>query len=92
MFMSEIKKQSYKKTYFLFLSCFKIAVLQFIAMYQPSRQGHNFFLAFCVKFGASNVFTGYDIGCLRSLQLKKCSKLHLHKQISRNLLRKNAYL
>ena len=45
----------------------------------------------CVKFDAYSVFIGYAIGCKHSLQLKNSSKLLLKKQISRNLLRKNAY-
>ena len=31
-----------KKPNFLFLLCFKIAIIQFIPMHQPSRQRHNF--------------------------------------------------
>ena len=44
---------------------------------------------FCFKLDASSVFTGYAIGCKHSLQLKNRLKLHLKKQISRNLIRKN---
>ena len=60
-------------------------------MRQPSGQRHNFFLAVCVKYDASSVFNGYDIGLKHCLQLKSSLKLRYRKQISRNLLRKNAH-
>ena len=37
---------------------------------------------FCVKFDAFIVFTGHDIGCKYSLQLKYRLKLYFNKQIS----------
>ena len=46
---------------------------------------------FCFKVDVFSVFTCYDIGCKHDLQLKNSLKLSLNKQISRNLLRKNAY-
>ena len=47
-----------KKSNFLFLLCFKIAVIQFISA--GSRQDKNAFfsLPFCVKLDASSVLTG----------------------------------
>ena len=83
VFINEIETNlTLKKLNFLYLLCFKIAVIQFNPMYQPSGQSHNFPSCF--------VLTGY-IGWKQSLQLKISSKLGLNKQISGNLLRKNAY-
>ena len=60
VFMSEIKIDlTLKKSNFLFLLCFKNAIIKFI----PMRQ------SFYIKFDASSVFTGYDSGCKLSLQL-----------------------
>ena len=43
VFMSEIKiNLTLKKSNFLFLLCFKIAIIKFIPMRQQSRQGNNF--------------------------------------------------
>ena len=43
-FMSEIKIDiTLKKSNFLFLLCFKIALIKFIPMRQHSRQRNNFF-------------------------------------------------
>ena len=71
VFMSEIKIDlTLKKSTFLFLLCFKIAIIKFIPMSQQSRQRHSFFSSrFTPNFYASSVFTGYDTGCKRSLQL-----------------------
>ena len=44
VFMSEIKIDlTLKKTNFLFLLCFKIAIIKFIPMRQQSRQRNSFF-------------------------------------------------
>ena len=44
VFMSEIKIDlRLKKSNFLFLSCFKIAITKFIPMRQQSRQTNSFF-------------------------------------------------
>ena len=44
VFMSEIKIDlALKKSNFLFLLCFKIAIIKFIPMRQQSRQRNNFF-------------------------------------------------
>ena len=44
VFISEIKiDPTLKKSNFLFLVCLKIAVTQFISMFQPSRQRSSFF-------------------------------------------------
>ena len=69
--MSEIKIDlTLKKSNFLFLLCFKIAIIKFIPMRQQSRQRNSFFSSrLTIKFDASSVFTGYDTGCKRSLQL-----------------------
>ena len=40
-----------KRSNFLFLLCFKIAIIQFIPMHQPSGQRHNFFLAVLHQIG-----------------------------------------
>ena len=46
VFMSEIKIElTLKKLNFLFLSCFKIAIIEVVPARQPSGQGHNFLLA-----------------------------------------------
>ena len=71
VFMSEIKIDlTLKKSNFLFLLFFKIAIIKFIPMRQQSRQRNRFFSSlFYIKCEASSVFTGYDTGCKRSLQL-----------------------
>ena len=44
VFMSEIKNDpSLKKSNFLFLLCFKIAIIKFIPMRQQSQQRYSFF-------------------------------------------------
>ena len=44
VFMSEIKIDlTLKKSIFLFLLCFKIAIIKFISMRQQSRQSNSFF-------------------------------------------------
>ena len=44
VFMSEIKNDlSLKKSNFLFLLCFKIAIIKFIPMRRQSRQRNSFF-------------------------------------------------
>ena len=44
VFMSEIKMDlTLKKSNFLFLLCFKIAIIKFIPMPQQSRQRNSFF-------------------------------------------------
>ena len=44
VFMSEIKNDlTLKKSYFLFLLCFKIAIIKFIPMRQKSQQRNSFF-------------------------------------------------
>ena len=44
VFMSEIKIDlTLKKSYFLFLLCFIIAIIKFIPMRQQSRQSKSFF-------------------------------------------------
>ena len=44
VFMSEIKiDRTLKKSNFLFLLCFKIAIIKFIPMCQQSRQRNSFF-------------------------------------------------
>ena len=46
VFMSEIKIDlTLKKTNFLFLLCFKIAIIKFIPMRQQSRQRNSFFFS-----------------------------------------------
>ena len=65
MFMSEIKiNLTLKTSNFLFLLCFKIAIIKFIPMRQQSQQRSSFFSnRFYIKFDASSVLTGYDTGC-----------------------------
>ena len=66
MFMSEIKIDlTLKKSNFLFLLCFKIAIIKFIPMRQQSGQRNSFFSS---RF-KSDLFTGYDTGCKHGLQL-----------------------
>ena len=44
VFMSEIKIDlTLKKSNFLFLLCFKIAIIKFVPMHQHSRQRNSFF-------------------------------------------------
>ena len=64
VFMGEYKIDlTWKKLNFLFLSCFEIAIIQFIQMRRLVRQTHSFFPShFCFKFNASSVLTEYDIG------------------------------
>ena len=70
VFMSEIKIDlTLKKSNFLFLLCFKIAIIKFIPMRQLSRQRNSFFSSRFTSNDASSVFTGYDTGCKHSLQL-----------------------
>ena len=71
VFMSEIKIDlTLKKSNFLFLSCFKIAIIKFIPMRQQSRQRNSFFSSrFTSNLMLPARFTGYDTGCKRSLQL-----------------------
>ena len=59
-------------------------------MHQPSRQRHNFFPS---RFASNLMLPAYLLGMLmiNGLQLKNSSKVHLNKQITRNLLRKNDY-
>ena len=46
VFMSEIKIDlTLKKSNFLFLLCFKIAIIKFIPMRQQSRQRNSFFFS-----------------------------------------------
>ena len=68
VFLSEIKIDlTLKKSFFLFLLCFKIAIIKFMPMRQHSRQRNSFFSS---RFTSnSSVFNGYDTGCKRSLQL-----------------------
>ena len=55
MFMSEIKIDlTLRKSNFLFLLCFKIAIIKFIPMRQQSRQRNSFFSS---RF-TSNVMLG----------------------------------
>ena len=50
VFMSEIKIDlTLKKSNFLFLLCFKIAIMKFIPMRQQSRQRNNFFSSRCTS-------------------------------------------
>ena len=83
VFMSEIKIDlTLKKSIFLFLLCFKIAIIKFIPMHQQSRQRNSFFSScFTSNLMASSVLIGYDTGRLKFLYAK---------QISRNWTRKNA--
>ena len=66
----------------------KIAIIQFILMRQSQQQRRNFFSGhFALNIKASSVFTGYDIGCEHSLQLKNSLKFNFDKHISRKLQR-----
>ena len=71
VFMSEIKIDlTLKKSKYLFLLCFKIAIIKFIPISQQSRQRNSFFFwSFYIKSDASSMFTGYDTGWKHSLQL-----------------------
>ena len=89
--MTEIKHDlTLKKSNFEFLLCLKTEAIQFILMRPFTGQRHNYFPSRCTSNLMLPAFTGYVIGCKHSLQLKNSSKLRLKKQISRNLLRKNA--
>ena len=66
VFMSEIKIDlTLKKSHFLFLLCFKIAIINSNASAITTEKQ----LLFYIQSEASSVFTGYDTGCKRSLQL-----------------------
>ena len=83
----EIKNNfTLKKSHFLFLLCFEIGIISVYSNVSAFRTETQLF--FYAVFDASSVFTGYDIGCTHSLQLKNSLKLLLNKQISRNLLKK----
>ena len=71
VFMSEIQIDlALKKSNFLFLLCFKIAIIKFIPMHQQSRQRNSFFSSsFTSNLMLPACFTGYDTGCKPSLQL-----------------------
>ena len=71
VFMSQIKIDlTLKKSNFLFVLCFKNAIFKFIPNAPAITTEKQFlFLSFYIKCDASNVFTGYDTGCKRSLQL-----------------------
>ena len=62
-----------KKSHFLFLLSFKIAMIDLLPTFQPSGQT-TFFLAFYVTVDASSVFTCHDIDCIRGLRLKNSLK------------------
>ena len=69
VFMSEIKIDlSLKKSNFLFLLCFKIAIIQIIPVRQLERQ---------------IMLPAYLLGII-FVATKNSLKLHLNKQISRN--------
>ena len=90
VFMSEINIElTMKKSNFLFLFCFKIEKLSLLQCVSNHDRETASFLV--VLFYTSGVFTGYDTGCKRSLQLKKSLKFLFAKQISRNRTRKNAW-
>ena len=74
VFMSEIKTDvTLKYSFFSFLLCFKITINQFIAISHCDKDATV--LQICV----SSVFTGYGIGCKRSLQLKNSLKFYFDK-------------
>ena len=65
VFMSEIKIDlTLKKSNFLFLLCFKIAIIKFIPMRQQSRQRNSFFSS---RFTSNLILPAYllvyDTGC-----------------------------
>ena len=69
VFMSEIQIDlTLKKSDFLFLLCFKNAMIKFIPMRQQSRQRNSFFSS---RFTSNLMLPAcfHDTGCKRSLQL-----------------------
>ena len=62
LFMSEIKIDlTLKKSNFLFLLCFKIAIIKFIPMRQQSRQRNSFFSS-C--FTSNLILPAYLLGMI----------------------------
>ena len=62
VFMSEIKIDlTLKKSNFLFLLCFKIAIIKFIPMHQQSRQRNSFFSS---RFTSNLMLPAYLLGMI----------------------------
>ena len=62
VFMSEIKIDlTLKKSNFLFLLCFKIAIIKFISMRQHSRQRNSFFSS---RFTSNLMLPAYLLGMI----------------------------
>ena len=62
VFMSEIKSNdTLNQSNFLFLLCFKIAIIQFIPMCQSSGQRHNFFPS---RFASNLMLPAYILGMI----------------------------
>ena len=62
MFMSEIKIDlTLKQSNFLFLLCFKIAIIKFIPMSQQSRQRNSFFSS---RFTSNLLLPVYLLGMI----------------------------
>ena len=90
VFMSEIKIDlTLKKSNFLFLLRFKIAIIKFIPMRQQSRQRNSFFSS---RFTSNLMLPACLLGMILVANTVCNSKLKFlyAKQISRNRTRKNA--
>ena len=92
VFMSEMKIDlTLKKSNFLFLLCFKIAIIKFIPMRQQSRQRDSFFSS---RFTSNLMLSACLLGMILVVNTvcnsKNCLKFLYAKQISRNRTRKNA--
>ena len=62
VFMSEIKSDfTLKKSNFLFLLCFKIAIIKFIPMHQQSRQRNSFFSS---RFASNSMLPACLLGMI----------------------------
>ena len=89
VFMSEIKIDvTLKKSNFLFLLCFKIAIVKFIPMRQRSRQRNSFFSS---RFTSNLMLLACVMGMILVVNAvcnyKNCLKFIYAKQISRNRTR-----
>ena len=62
VFISEIKIDlTLKKSNFLFLLCFKIAIIKFIPMHQQSRQRNSFFSS---RFTSNLILPAHFLGMI----------------------------
>ena len=75
VFMSEIKIDlTLKKSNFLFLLCFKIAVIKLIPMRQHSRQRNSFF---CSRFRSNLVLPVCLLGMILETQFATLKSLEI---------------